>query len=62
MLKFLAYLRNDKGGAVEYVLVVAGIGAAVATATTNSAIKASINAMFADMFNDAKTASGGVVK
>jgi Flp pilus assembly pilin Flp len=53
MSKFLSYLRNDKGGAVEYILVVAGIGGAVAVATSSTTVKTAVNGMFNNVFNGA---------
>ncbi len=62
MSKFLSYLRNDKGGAVEYVLVVAGVGGLIMAAMSNAALKTSFNEMFSGMFGDAATTSKGLVK
>ena len=55
MSQFLSYLRNDKGGAVEYVLVVAAIGGAVFAAASSTTVKTSINGMFTSVFDGAKT-------
>ena len=60
MSKFLAYLRNDKGGAVEYVLVTAGVGAAVLAATTNSTVKAAFQTMFTALTTDATNAANAI--
>lgn len=54
MSQFLAYLRNDKGGAVEYVLVVAAIGGAIFTAASSTTVKTAINDMFKNVFEGAK--------
>lgn len=54
MSHFLSYLRNDKGGAVEYVLVVAAIGGAVITAASSTTVKTAINSMFTSVFDGAK--------
>jgi Flp pilus assembly pilin Flp len=53
MPKFLSYLRNEEGGAVEYLLVIAGIGGAVAVATTSSTVKNAINSMYSNVFTGA---------
>lgn len=60
MLKFLAYLRNDKGGAVEYVLVVAGIGAAVVLATNSGPVRTGIQGMFTALTADATEAAKAI--
>ena len=57
MSKFLNYLRNDKGGAVEYVLVVGVIGGLVVTAANSAAVKTAINNMFTGVFNAASSKS-----
>lgn len=61
MSKFLAYLRNDKGGAVEYVLVTAGIGAAIVAATTNSTVRTGFVNMITGLTGDATTAAGRII-
>lgn len=53
MSKFLSYLRNDKGGAVEYVLVMAGVAALVVGVASSTAMKTSVNAMFQGVFDQA---------
>lgn len=57
MSKFLSYLRNDKGGAVEYVLVMAAVGALVIGIAQSVTIKNAVNAMFENVFNSAKNKS-----
>jgi Flp pilus assembly pilin Flp len=52
MSHFLKYLRNDKGGAVEYVLMIAGIGGLVIAGLQVTAVKTAFNGMFAGVFND----------
>ena len=54
MSKFLSYLRNDKGGAVEYVLVVALVGGVLVAAFNNAAVKASVTNMFGNIFASAQ--------
>lgn len=54
MPQFLSYLRNNKGGAVEYVLVVAAIGGTILTAINSSTVKTAINSMFSNIFDGAK--------
>lgn len=53
MAKFLAYLRNDKGGAVEYVLVTAAVAGGLYTAATSTVTKNAINAMMQGVFTSA---------
>ena len=57
MSKFLSYLRNDKGGAVEYVLVTAGIGGIIYAAATSTTVKNSVNNMFSAVFANAASKS-----
>lgn len=54
MSKFLSYLRNDKGGAVEYVLVVALVGGVLVAAFNNAAVKNAITGMFQNIFVSAQ--------
>lgn len=54
MSKFLSYLRNDKGGAVEYVLVMAAVGGIVIGVAQSTAVKNSVNSMFQGVFDTAK--------
>ncbi len=57
MSKFLNYLRNDKGGAVEYVLLIAGVGGLIIAGLQVQAVKTAFNAMFTGVFNQAKNAA-----
>lgn len=57
MSKFLNYLRNDNGGAVEYVLVVGVIGGLIFTAASSTTVKTAINNMFTGVFNAASSKS-----
>jgi Flp pilus assembly pilin Flp len=52
MSHFLKYLRNDKGGAVEYVLMIAGIGGLVIAGLQVTAVKNAFNGMFTGVFTD----------
>lgn len=54
MNKFLAYLRNDKGGAVEWVLVSAGTGALIVAATSSPTVKNAMNGMWEGVLTSAK--------
>jgi Flp pilus assembly pilin Flp len=56
MSNFLKYLRNDKGGAVEYVLMIAGIGGVVLAAFQVTAVRTGFSGMFTEVFKDATTA------
>jgi Flp pilus assembly pilin Flp len=53
MSNFLKYLRNDKGGAVEYVLMVAGIGGLLVAVFQLAGVTKAFNAMFTDIFTEA---------
>ena len=53
MSQFLSYLRNDKGGAVEYVLVTAAVGGVIFTAASSDTVKTAVNAMFSGVFTAA---------
>ena len=54
MSKFLSYLRNDKGGAVEYVLVMAAVGALVVGVGNSNTAKTAMNSLVESVLNNAK--------
>lgn len=57
MSKFLNYLRNDKGGAVEYVLLIAGVGGLIIAGLQVKAVKNAFNDMFTGVFTEAKNSA-----
>ncbi len=57
MSRFVSYLRNDKGGAVEYVLVMAAVGSVVLAVGSSATVKTAINNMFQSVFDNASKKS-----
>ena len=57
MSNFLAYIRNDKGGAVEYVMLIAAVGGIIAALGSNANVKNQANSMFTSVFNSASKKS-----
>lgn len=55
MSKFLAYVRNDKGGAVEYVLIIGLVGGMLVAALNSNTLKTTVNSMFSNIFTNANS-------
>ena len=53
MSNFLAYVRNDKGGAVEYVMLIAVIGGIIVAVGSSTTLKTAVNTMFETVFSNA---------
>lgn len=57
MSKFLSYIRDDKGGAVEYVLLIAFLAGLMVALINSTALRGSFTGLFSSLISNASNKS-----